>query len=342
MKNIGIIHADIKTDNVLLSHHRPCRVRLADFGLSIVRKEDEMNKLGQSALTMTTHLRGTPIYCAPELLTNPFEEHKEGEEVFIAKASRKSDMYSYAILMWEVLTQKPPFTDIKTEGQLCTKIHQGHRPPLSDLPADTPKGVIQLMEHCWHKNRNTRKPSVEAAAILQQIYMHEIKQKPDIYFHHDHTIPKLLISHIYHFFIRLGYNICNAYGFTPEQSFNKMKEASLIIVCLDQQFQNSKTCLQELIKLKELMPEKKVLTLVVEEKLMAWLTEKTKEYIELDTDNAVDIGHIGRAHWDSEDGPDGAMLTALTKNIEPLKNLVIKSGVLPVKGLDAALSKCLL
>lgn len=68
LHGLGIIHSDIKPENILLSTDKPPEVRLADFGLSVFRNDKRLSK---SSLVQTTHSRGTPIYFAPgkDLLT---------------------------------------------------------------------------------------------------------------------------------------------------------------------------------------------------------------------------------------------------------------------------------
>lgn len=72
----------------------------------------------------------------------------------IAKPSRKTDMYAFALLCWQTLTQKNLFPDITTESVLATMVHKGYRPPLEDLPPHTPKSVIELITNCWDKDRS--------------------------------------------------------------------------------------------------------------------------------------------------------------------------------------------
>lgn len=340
----GIVHADIKLDNVLLSHHRPPKVRLADFGLSIFKSEEE-SKLGNSALMMTRHLRGTPIYCAPELLTNPFEQSTNTETI-IAKPSRKTDMYAFAIVAWEILSQNQPFAEIRAEGELCTRVHQGHRPPVSELPTDTSPNILAMIESCWDKDRNARKTAVECVRLLQYEYVSLKKGVFDIYFSHA-SVPKLLLSHIYYYFVRLGCTVSTGLGFsslteplsptsylnTPCTFSEDSLNSKLVILCFDKEYQQSLRCMRELEEFKHTYPDKQILTLVVEEKLMAWANERSKEMLLLQSPaHTVDIGHIGRAHWESDEGPDAAMLVALTKNLEPLRELVIKSECVSLTG----------
>ena len=78
--------------------------------------------LTKSSLVATTHSRGTPIYFAPEMLMNPYQVV---QRKVIAQSSRKTDIYAFGLLSWEVLTQNQAFFDVDTEGELCAKVHKG-------------------------------------------------------------------------------------------------------------------------------------------------------------------------------------------------------------------------
>ena len=78
---MGVIHADLKPANILMSDKNPSDCRLADFGQSFVR-EDAPTRLGVSTLQLTSVARGTPVYSAPEMLRlfddNDDENDEEG------------------------------------------------------------------------------------------------------------------------------------------------------------------------------------------------------------------------------------------------------------------------
>lgn len=163
----GIVHADIKPANILLSGDEPPIIRLADFGLSIIHARNIHSSVMKSTLAMTTQTQGTPVYYAPEMLFNPFGGNGgDGDGQPVAKPSRKTDLYAFALLCWQTLAQKHLFPDITTESVLATMIHKGYRPPLEDLPPQTPQNIIDMISTCWDKDRNKRRTASECHIIL--------------------------------------------------------------------------------------------------------------------------------------------------------------------------------
>jgi serine/threonine-protein kinase len=82
----GIVHRDVKPENVLVS--AKSAVRLIDFSLAQTRW-DRLLQFGR-------RVEGTPLYMSPEQI--------RGE-----KADARSDLYSFGVLMYELLTKRPPF-----------------------------------------------------------------------------------------------------------------------------------------------------------------------------------------------------------------------------------------
>ena len=204
---IGVVHGDIKPDNILFSDSNLSEVRLADFGLSAI--QETSNNLQESTLMETVHFKGTPVYAAPELLTNVYEKNIQSCSR-LAKPSRKSDMYAFAILMWEFITEKKPFDDIKNSVMLCSRVHQGYRPSLDDIPKEYPNKLKDMMSSTWDKDRRERKSAIECFRLLKFYHELMLDITYDVYLL-NHTNNQNIANFIWHRLIQKGLNVkqCN-------------------------------------------------------------------------------------------------------------------------------------
>ena len=133
LKDNKVQHRDLKASNCLLEYESgQFRVKLTDFGLS------KSKTLVTTFSGRSSHGRasGTVTHMAPELLLN------NSDELFC----EESDVYSYSILMYEVITREAPFRGLN-ESQIIYQINQRKRP--SPIPAESNSELIELMEHCW-------------------------------------------------------------------------------------------------------------------------------------------------------------------------------------------------
>ncbi|XP_040181948.1 ankyrin repeat and protein kinase domain-containing protein 1 isoform X1 [Rana temporaria] len=138
--NPPLLHLDLKPGNILLDEH--LHVKISDFGLS-KWKENSTRKeyIERSAI------KGTLNYIPPEMFL-------QSSQVM----GTKYDVYSYSIVIWELLTQKKPFVG-NSMMTVIVKVAGGQRPPLEDISEDGPvecQQIIDLMQRCWNQNPNKR------------------------------------------------------------------------------------------------------------------------------------------------------------------------------------------
>jgi serine/threonine protein kinase len=141
----GIIHCDLKPQNVLLKADE-CSPRgfvskLTDFGLARVVTREQPLLCGDSA--------GTPSHLAPEIV-------KIGEQESIKTA--KSDIYAFAIVMWEMFMAQQAFWMVDKHAVLTHVVLDRKRLP---FPSFANLKYVELCQRCWHADMDKR-PSLEA------------------------------------------------------------------------------------------------------------------------------------------------------------------------------------
>lgn len=253
----GIIHGDIKPENVLLSNHNPPHVRLADFGMSSMHSEIQVDSTGSygemhsSSVYLTTHTRGTPIYCAPEMLVDPY---KAVVDCTVSRASRKTDVYAFALLMWEVLTGQRPFAAVRTEAALCVSVHQGLRPDIGLLPVETPQKLKDLIVDCWNKSRSVRRSSAECLVVLMDAYQMLRDSKPlppgnfleaSVQFCQSNASDISTIAAIVGVFANAGVTVRYS-RYLGDCAHIQRNPPQLFVACVDRNFQEDKECIEAL------------------------------------------------------------------------------------------------
>jgi serine/threonine protein kinase/DNA-binding SARP family transcriptional activator len=145
--HLHILHRDLKPENILLdSGGHP---RLIDFGLALLQGSD-------TRLTQAGALLGSPVYMSPEAL--------QGQDL-----DQRSDVWSFGILLFEMLAGQPPF-DGKQLTALMQQILHEPAPSIRQFCPDIPPVLENLISRMLEKDRDLRLPGMrQAAAELEAI-----------------------------------------------------------------------------------------------------------------------------------------------------------------------------
>ena len=152
-----ILHRDLKSLNLLVSEpvkdvSSYIQIKVTDFGLS---RGNSSSMDGEEASRMTG-LAGTFHWMAPECLKS--EDY-----------TTKADVYSYAIVLWEIICREPPFKNLKPHEILHNVVTKSARPDMSSVPADCPKELVTIMCKCWEQNPVNRPTFKDICRGLRQI-----------------------------------------------------------------------------------------------------------------------------------------------------------------------------
>ncbi|GMH23132.1 hypothetical protein Nepgr_024975 [Nepenthes gracilis] len=146
----GIIHRDLKPDNLLLTANHKS-VKLADFGLA--REE--------SVTEMMTAETGTYRWMAPELYSTV--TLRQGEKKHY---NNKVDVYSFGIVLWELLTNRMPFDKMSNLQAAYAAAFKQERPP---IPDDISPELAFIIQSCWVEDPNLRPSFSQIVRLLNEI-----------------------------------------------------------------------------------------------------------------------------------------------------------------------------
>ena len=144
LESMGYIHRDLAARNILVGHNNLCKV--ADFGLARLMEEDE-------------------YYTAQEGAKLPFK-WLALEALLYRKFTIKSDVWSFGILMTEIITKgRSPYPGMK-KNDIVNEVERGYR---MKKPGECPEPIYEMMKVCWSVNPDDR-PSFQTLHQQLEVY----------------------------------------------------------------------------------------------------------------------------------------------------------------------------
>ncbi|KAJ6998896.1 serine/threonine-protein kinaseY8-like isoform X1 [Populus alba x Populus x berolinensis] len=137
----NIVHRDLKSANLLMDENGVAKV--ADFGVARVQDQS-------GVMTAET---GTYRWMAPEVI-----EHKPYDH--------KADVFSFGIVLWELLTGKLPYEHLSPLQAAVGVVQQGLRP---SIPSHSHPKLAELLDRCWQQDPSLRPDFSEILELLQQL-----------------------------------------------------------------------------------------------------------------------------------------------------------------------------
>ncbi|KAK8892970.1 hypothetical protein M9Y10_030224 [Tritrichomonas musculus] len=130
----NVIHRDLKPENILIDDD--LHPKISDFGLSKVTDFLSISMNIQS----NKGLKGTPAFMAPEIL---FDE----------QYSKQGDVYSFAFVVYEIVTGNEPYKKLSIIDLIKKVINDGSRPEIGE---DVPSAYRDLIQRCWSQKPEER------------------------------------------------------------------------------------------------------------------------------------------------------------------------------------------
>jgi eukaryotic-like serine/threonine-protein kinase len=135
----GIIHRDLKPANILIDDTG--LLKIVDFGVAAAAKS------GDTQLTKTGYVIGSPKYMAPE-------------QILGKKVDERADIYSLGVILYEMLAGQPPYSRGDHMAVMYQHV-QGKAAPIKELNPDLPEDLIKVVEQAMAVDKTKRFESME-------------------------------------------------------------------------------------------------------------------------------------------------------------------------------------
>ncbi|KAK8887864.1 hypothetical protein M9Y10_038923 [Tritrichomonas musculus] len=142
----GVIHHDLKPSNIFVDEN--LYPKIGEFG-QFTKLQMQRSMTSQS----TSKMRNDPNYSAPEVLNSE-------------DATKASDVYSFAMIVFEILAKEKPFKELNNINQIFFEVVTKSRRPV--MPFDeVPQCYIELIESCWSQDPNDRPSFNQIVEVLK-------------------------------------------------------------------------------------------------------------------------------------------------------------------------------
>ena len=136
----GVIHRDLKPENVIIDED--CHLKIADFGIACE----------EAVCDLLADDPGTYRWMAPEMIKRK-------------SYGRKVDVYSFGLILWEMLTGTIPYEDMNPIQAAFAVVNKKLRPV---IPPNCPPAMRALIEQCWSLQPDKRPDFWQIVKVLEQ------------------------------------------------------------------------------------------------------------------------------------------------------------------------------
>jgi tetratricopeptide (TPR) repeat protein len=164
----GVVHRDLKPDNIMIIADPDMpggeRTKVLDFGVAKIAEEHHLPSATKQN-TRSGLVLGTPRYMAPEQCRGA------------GGITDKADVYSLGVILYQLLSGRPPFCD-EAMGDLLVAQMQRRPPPLRELAPQVPAAVAELTHAMLAKAAGDRPSMPEVITALERLEAVERAPRP--------------------------------------------------------------------------------------------------------------------------------------------------------------------